>query len=123
MGRRRSNGGGEDGDEDGGEAGGEDGGEGGATKYVMNTRHDRGGGGLNGRGEAVVRWMEPWRLWRGKRWHHGKGGREKAGGERRCEEEAERGWRKVLAVAETVRVEEREAVTREAVMERDGGEG
>ena len=40
------------------------------------------------------------------------------------EEEAERGWRKVLAVAETVRVvEEREAVTREAVMERDGGEG
>ena len=38
-------------------------------------------------------------------------------------EEAERGWRKVLAVAETVRVEEREAVTREAVMERDGGEG
>ena len=39
------------------------------------------------------------------------------------EEEAERGWRKVLAVAETVRVEEREEVTREAVMERDGGEG
>ena len=39
------------------------------------------------------------------------------------EEEAERGWPKVLAVAETVRVEEREAVTREAVMERDGGEG
>ena len=39
------------------------------------------------------------------------------------EEEAERGWQKVLAVAETVRVEEREAVTREAVMERDGGEG
>jgi hypothetical protein len=57
-------------------------GEGGTTKYVVNTRHDRGGGGLNGRGEAVVPWMEPRRLWRGKRWHHGKGGREKAGGER-----------------------------------------
>ena len=60
------------------------------------------------RGEAVASWQ---------------GCREKAGGERRCEEEAERGWRKVLAVAETVRVEEREAVTREAVMERDGEEG
>ena len=38
-------------------------------------------------------------------------------------EEAERGWQKVLAVAETLRVGEREAVTREAVMERDGSGG
>ena len=53
----------------------------------------------------------------------GKGGRENLVARGVGEEEAERGWRKVLAVAETVRVEEREEVTREAVMERDGGEG
>ena len=64
--------------------------------------------------EAVASWQR----WQRRRWW-----REELVARGVGEEEAERGWRKVLAVAETVRVEEREAVTREAVMERDGGEG
>ena len=68
---------------------------------------------MDGAVEAVEREaVASWQGWQRKSWW-----REELARRRR------KGWRKVLAVAETVRVEEREAVTREAVMERDGEEG
>ena len=66
-------------------------------------------GAVDGAAEAVEREaVASWQGWQRKSWW-----REELARRRR------KGWRKVLAVAETVRAEEREGVTREAAMERE----